>query len=174
MKMTVKASTVFLAAAEFSSDRVHRYRLDRAWDLGNARRLVVIGLNPSTADELVDDPTIRRCIGFAKRENCGGLIMVNLYSLRATNPADLKSATHRGAGHTNDDFILAACKTPNAIVLAAWGSQGSWIWTRAGVVDWHLREHSIRLYSLGLTRDGQPRHPLYVKGDAPLQEYPPA
>jgi hypothetical protein len=172
VKVTAKASTVFLAAAEFSSDRLHRYRLDRAWDLTNARRMVVIGLNPSTADELVDDPTIRRCIGFAKRENCGGLIMVNLYTLRATNPADLKAATHRGAGSTNDDFILAACKAPNAIVLAAWGSHGSWIWTRAGVVDRLLRENSIHLYTLGLTRDGQPRHPLYVKADVPLQEYP--
>lgn len=171
MKVKVKTGGIWMAGAEMSSDRVHRYRLDRVWNPSNARRLVVIGLNPSTADELVDDPTIRRCIAFAKRENCGGLVMLNLYTYRATNPSHLREATHRGAGKTNDDYILAACQDPNALVLAAWGSHGSWIWLRAGNVERMLREAGVTLYTLGLTRDGQPRHPLYVRGDTPLVEF---
>lgn len=65
-----------LRAAVFSPDRAHRYRLTREW-YSDRPPFVVIGLNPSTADESQDDPTIRRCLSFARREGCGSLVMVN-------------------------------------------------------------------------------------------------
>lgn len=74
--------------AMFSSDRAYRYALFREW--GEESKLVVIGLNPSTADEYQDDPTIRRCIGYAKAWGHGGLVMLNLFAFRATQPGDMK------------------------------------------------------------------------------------
>jgi hypothetical protein len=77
------------AGAAFSEDRRHRYELWRIWDR-KVRKMVVIGLNPSTADETKNDPTIRRCINFAQRERCGGLVMLNLFGFRATDPKVMK------------------------------------------------------------------------------------
>jgi hypothetical protein len=161
----------FAMSAEFDGDRKHRLRLDRAWDAINTRRMVVIGLNPSTADALSDDPTIRRCIGFAKREGCGALTMINLFSLRATNPEDCKRSRARGAGDDNDTAILNACREGD-VVVAAWGSHGSWVWDRASVVTRMLSHARIPLYHFGLTQDGQPRHPLYLPATAPLTLWP--
>lgn len=72
-------------SASFSPCRKHRFELSRVWD-ASLPKLMVIGLNPSTADETEDDPTIRRCMAFARRERLGGLLMVNMFSLRSTNP----------------------------------------------------------------------------------------
>lgn len=74
--------------AIFSEDRMHRYVLIREWDL-NKPSLMIISLNPSTANEKINDPTIRRCIGFAKQWEFGKLFVTNLFSFRATSPKDL-------------------------------------------------------------------------------------
>lgn len=157
-------------SADFSEGRTLRWWLERAWSLTNPRRLVVIGLNPSTADDTVDDPTIRRCVNFAKREVCGGLIMVNLFGYRATSPRDLLAATDPGGGKTADTYLLTACAAPDRVVVAAWGAHGTHR-GRAALVRSMLRSHRVELFHFGLTKDGQPKHPLYLAATTPLQRW---
>jgi hypothetical protein len=155
--------------ASFSPDRQYRYALWREWSESNARNLVVIGLNPSTADEREDDPTIRRCVAFAKREDCGGLVMLNLFALRATDPRVMK-AHPEPIGAENDDAIRHWTRPATGyspLVVAAWGVHGSHL-DRAMTV----RLLTPRLRCFGVTKDGHPRHPLYLRADAPLVPYP--
>lgn len=160
------------SSASFSDDRRYRYTLTRRW--GTGKSLVVIGLNPSTADERMDDPTIRRCIGFAKREGLDALVMLNLFAFRATAPAAMKAepcpVAHPDDRHANDRAIVFAAVDAGRIV-AAWGVHGAHL-GRDGEVRRNLlapREH--RLFALGFTRDGHPRHPLYLRSDTPLVEW---
>lgn len=159
----------FEMSAEFSDGGLYRYRLDRAWQIDNPRRLVVIGLNPSTADESADDPTIRRCVGFAKREGCGGLIMVNLYAYRATRPADLFRAKDP-LGDGNDSTLRHVCVGGGRIVVAAWGVRGA-PQNRGSDVLRMLRRNGVEVHHLGLTKDGHPKHPLYLPATAPLTRW---
>lgn len=163
--------------ATFSNCKTYRYALWRKWvDSPLPRTFVVIGLNPSTADETQDDPTIRRCIGFAKREGCGKLVMLNLFALRATDPSVmLHHPDPVGAG--NDAVIDvyatragAAAPEKRDIVVAAWGAHGSHL-NRAMEVRAILAKHGVPLYCFGRTKAGAPKHPLYLKGDTPLVPY---
>lgn len=157
-------------SATLSADRRYRYHLIRLWGEGS-RRLVVIGLNPSTADETKDDPTIRRCVAFAKREDCDGLVMLNLFAFRSTKPA-LLFEEEDPVGPDNDRWIRAQMRlvADHRIVVAAWGVHGS---------TWPDRVREVaelaggRLQCLGVTQNGQPRHPLYVRSDARLQPWSP-
>ncbi len=148
----------------------YRYRLSRQWD-DTLPRLGWIMLNPSTADAFEDDPTIRRCIGFAESNGYGGIEVCNLFAYRATDPKALV-ATGDAFGPENGahlDAIIGA-----HTVVAAWGAWG----TRAGVTgiveSVHLTARQVgrRLLCLGTTKDGSPRHPLYVRGDQPLVPCP--
>ena len=137
----------------------YRWWLSRTW--GDAPPLVFIGLNPSTADASQDDPTIRRCIGFARRERCGGLLMLNLFAFRATDPHLLYGVPDRVGGENNRYLrTLATGK-----VVAAWGAHAL-APARAAEVRKLL---SVPLLCLGTTKDGSPRHPLYVRADEPLR-----
>lgn len=165
--------TPYESSATFSSDRRYRYALTRRWDRGSPlifprRPMIVIGLNPSTADEHIDDPTIRRCINFAHRENCGALIMLNLFGLRATDPAALYDAGDP-VGPENDAIITAVLKSELlAVVVAAWGAHAERVNpTRAR----YVAQAIPRLMCFGTTMYGQPRHPLYLKSDTPLEPY---
>lgn len=148
-------------SAEFSPCRTYRYRLIRRWAEGPM--LNVIGLNPSTADETQDDPTVRRCMGFAKAWGYSGLIMTNLCAFRATDPADLAKAG-RPLGPRNDVTLYREAKAAG-LVLAAWGAhplavaQGRWVVQDA--------LSGVELRCLGLTKVGAPRHPLYVPASTP-------
>ena len=157
--MTARATVS--SGATFSPDRLYRYTLWREW--GDGPPFVVIGLNPSTADESQDDPTIRRCVGFAKREGCGRLVMLNLFALRSTDPAALLQST-APVGPENDDTLLRETREPNAIVVAAWGAHKTTGWRAIDV----LTKLMVPLWCFGRTASGAPRHPLYVKADAPL------
>lgn len=143
-------------AAEFSDCRTYRYVLSRIWDRSE-RSVTFIGLNPSTADETEDDPTIRRCIGFAKAWGYGGLIMANLFAYRATFPSDMKAAPDP-IGSGNDSWLRHLAD--NSLVIAAWGNHGSYM-NRAADVRRMLSE----LYCLKLNGSGEPAHPLYLKAD---------
>lgn len=146
--------------ARLSWDGVYRYELTRRWSFWSFRPYVTfVMLNPSTADAALDDPTIRRCIGFAKRWRMGGLAVVNLYAYRATSPKELVTAEHP-VGPDNDNAIHDACVGARAVV-AAWGA------TSGGAYHHKRIEQVLALYSgpwlcLGKTKDGHPRHPLYV------------
>ena len=148
------------SSAVFSDDRVYRYELRRVWAAGPL--VAFVGLNPSTADETVDDPTIRRCIGFAKRWGYGGLVMVNLFAFRATDPRVMRAAADP-VGPANDEHLERLTGEVDQFV-AAWGAGGTYMDRDLAVlpiIGWHLR-------ALGHTKDGHPRHPLYVRADAQL------
>lgn len=149
--------------ATFSPCRTWRYRLWREWHPGPT--FVVVGLNPSTADETQDDPTIRRCIGFAKRAECGRLEMLNLFAYRSTDPKLLYHIT-RPVGPGNDDTIMAIAGTAN-VVVAAWGAEKI-AQPRAEHVLTMLADAGTTVLCFGVTAGGSPRHPLYLNADTPL------
>lgn len=156
-----------MRTAVISPCRRFRYALTRQWAEGPVALFIM--LNPSIADADIDDPTIRRCIGFAKREGCGGLRVENLFAYRATDPNIMFRDAHTAIGGT-DAFIEAAAliaKEAGAPVIAAWGADKR-AEHRAQAVLANLRALQILPKCLGMTQSGAPRHPLYVKSDAPL------
>lgn len=141
--------------AVFSTCRKYRYSLWRVWDR-DLPAVCVIGVNPSTADEKINDPTIRRCIQFAKDWGYGSLFMANLFAYRATDPADMR-LVFDPVGRDNDRAIKRLayeCK----LTVAAWGVNGTHRDRHADV-----RAMVKKLHHLGLTKDGHPKHPLYLK-----------
>lgn len=156
-----------MTSATLSGCRKYRYDLWREWE-PHSKIFVVIGLNPSTADENVDDPTIRRCVNFAKAHGCGSLCMLNLFAFRATDPDDMKRVIDP-VGPDNDGVLLQrvmAIGRPQ-ITVAAWGKHGSFN-NRADQVLKLLGQRKI--YCLKKNSDGSPAHPLYLKSDSPLVE----
>jgi hypothetical protein len=139
-------------SAYLSEDRVYRYLLTRSWGRGPA--VYFIGLNPSTADEESDDPTIRRCVGFAKSWGFDSMVMTNLFAFRATLPQDMKAAPDP-IGPEND-IILQALGSLGTVV-AAWGTDGGFKGR-----DRQVRAMVPNLHVLRLTKDGHPAHPLYL------------
>lgn len=152
--------------AVISPCETYRYLLWR--DVGTGEGVVVfIMLNPSTADADVDDPTIRRCIGFARAWGYGYLTVVNLFALRSTNPAGLAFDDDPIGPQTNP-HIEAACGGSN-LVVCAWGVYGNLLKPgrdREVVKMLRAKLPETRLHHLGLTKHGHPRHPLYLRADA--------
>lgn len=155
--------------AQLSKDGLYRYSLSRQWGPGQPMPFVM--LNPSTADHMVDDPTIGRCVAFARREGADGILVCNVYAFRATKPADLFKAPYP-RGPDNNQWL--ANLATNAVayglrIVCAWGTKG-----RPGDTV-HARRllayHGAKLVCLGTTKDGHPKHPLYVAGATPLVPY---
>lgn len=157
------------ASAVLSDDGTYRYRLDRRWAEGP--RCVFVMLNPSTADAEHDDPTIRRCLGFARREGMSALTVVNLFAYRATDPAELERCPVDVVGPENDRHIKAACLGAGPVILA-WGAHRTATQLRVRQVLHVLRGCHWPPVCLGVTKSGAPRHPLYVRGDAPVVPIP--
>jgi hypothetical protein len=155
------------SSAVISDDGVYRYQLTRLRP-GSGPPLVMGMLNPSKADHEINDPTVVRCIGFADRENASELIIWNAFGLRATDPRELRRHADP-VGPDNDQHIRALC-TPGSRVVVAWGNGGN-LYGRDKIVTAMLAATGVRLMCLGVTKDGSPRHPLYVKADAPLLPY---
>jgi hypothetical protein len=149
-------------SAYLSPCRTWRYSLTReVAPMAGDGTCVFVGLNPSTADETADDPTIRRCIGFARGWGFARLKMVNLYAYRATRPADLwKSDNPVGP---ENDHVLSVVFGGADLIVAAWGANARDDRV-AEVMSWPLRPRRC----LGLTKNGAPRHPLYLKADSTL------
>lgn len=159
--------------AVFSHDRVYRYVLLRDFVVNPQKRLVVIGLNPSTADETNDDPTIRRCRDFAVRFGCDGLAMLNLFAYRATDPKVMK-AVAEPIGDRNDYHLCEWSLNAKGPVIAAWGVHGVHMDRGAKVLKMLYRE-GVEVSALGFTKDGHPRHPLYLPSSSqpiPVQNIP--
>lgn len=146
------------SSAVLSPCRTYRYRLTRCWQ-PHGKQLAFIMLNPSTADEMVDDPTIRRCIGFAHRLGFASLTVGNLFAYRATDPADLRRAENP-IGPDNDRHLLAIADDAE-MVICAWGAHGAHM-GRGQAVRSLLR---APLWCLSRTKAGEPTHPLYLPGD---------
>lgn len=136
----------------------YRYLLRRVWDPA-LPVCTFIMLNPSKADGTIDDPTIRRCIGFARAWGYGGFVVVNLFAYRGTKPAELRRAWDP-VGPANDRYIFEAALLSGGPVVAAWGAGGDYMGRAAAV-----RSMLPRLHALALTQSGQPRHPLYLRAD---------
>lgn len=149
-------------------DGPYRYKLTRVW--GPGERMVFIMLNPSTADADIDDPTIRRCIGFAKDLGFDGLEVVNLFALRSPDPAVLAKAEDP-VGPLNDRFITDSAR--GGMIVAAWGAH-PFAAARGAEVAAMVAEAGETLYSLGVTKDGHPRHPLYLPGTARPEPWAPS
>jgi hypothetical protein len=151
--------------ARLSADRLHRYWLLREWDYG-LPVIAFIGLNPSTADETADDPTIRKCIKYAKAWGFGSLLMLNIYSFRATDPKEMWKARERGIDiigiHGNTFENLAGYMQTFCVqrCIAAWGKGKQ-------EIRGHMAKCLLeRLECLNLNKDGSPAHPLYQRDDA--------
>lgn len=144
--------------ATFSDSQRYRFTLRRAW--GSGPLVAFVGLNPSTADATEDDATIRRCVRFAKDWGYDALVMLNLFAYRARDPKQLLEVDDPiGVGN---DEVLAAVSLQASLVIAAWGAFPL------------ARDRAHRAYDLlgpdvcvlGRTKDGHPRHPLYMPADA--------
>ena len=158
-------------AALFSPDRAYRYLLTRRIGGGSRGRLLFVMLNPSKADETRDDATIRRCIGFAKRWGYGEMDVVNLFGLMATDARELlRHKDPVGAG--NDAAIRAALARADVVALA-WGNHAAHPKHRARAeVVLGMARDVCKPYRIGgLTKMGQPRHPLRLPYDATLVPY---
>lgn len=158
--------------AVISDDGLYRYLLSRTWD-PTCPPMTFVMLNPSSADAAVDDPTIRRCIGFAKREGCGSVWVVNRYAFRTHRPKYVVAAAKAGvhvAGPENYHRVreaFALTKIGGGIMVAAWGAH-------LPTLEKHWPATPVdrdRLYCLGHTAEGHPRHPLYLPSDAPLRPW---
>ena len=156
-----------LSDAVLSPCERYRYTLRRVWD-ADAPLMVFIMLNPSTADAAVDDATIRRCMGFARDNGFGGILVLNLFAFRATKPAEMK-ATADPVGLENDAHIMDAMAAlrPQDRVVAAWGVHGRLNGRADDVVD-QLESLGVIVLCLGRTKDGHPKHPLYLAASSPL------
>jgi hypothetical protein len=147
------------ASALFSEDRCYRYWLLRRW--GDGPVVAFCGLNPSTATETQDDPTVRRCIGFAQRWNFSGLLMLNLYAFRSTLPKRMWERHKHGynivGGEQNSIASMQRYIAHFEVkqIIAAWGAD-----------KLHrqqaFREAAWKLDCLKLNADGSPGHPLYL------------
>lgn len=153
--------------AAFSPDMTYRYWLARTWD-DERPRLMVVGLNPSTADHQKLDPTLRRIRQFAKDWGLGGFVMTNLFAYRATEPKDMLAADDPVGPENDRHLVDTATDERTGLVLAGWGTHGGYR-DRDRAVTRLL--DGVKVWSLGRTKDGHPRHPLYVRADAPLVPY---
>jgi len=149
--------------AVFSDDRKYRYALWRIWN-PNKELILTIGLNPSSANESKDDPTITRLMARAFRTGYGGLLMANLYAFVSTNPDNLLNNSN-AIGELTDEYIKDMVKL-SSIQLCGWGSFKPVI-KRAGVI------YSMLTYPvcLGVNADGNPKHPLYISYNMPMLYY---
>lgn len=185
-------SGYYRAGATISPCGKYRYRLWREWRLGNSpqwdmwtnddgspvvdgagaqlgepRSCVFVMLNPSTADASEDDPTIRRCVGFAKAWGYDRMEVVNLFAYRATDPRELLALSYKDEpwGEHNEHHIESALDEAG-IVICAWGAHGGHLGQDEEVLGWIAEHHrNLRPHALRLTKGGHPSHPLYLPGD---------
>ena len=181
--------TYIAQGAQISGDGRYRYRLWREWrlhpkpakwrmwtddrgkpvldgadaQLGEPLACVFIMLNPSTANGLDDDPTIRRCVSFAKAWGYDRLEVLNLFAYRATNPKELLKLSHHEdpVGVLNQAAFQEVLydSNPVGMIICAWGAHGAHLGQDETALGW-LEDH--KRFALGLTKDGHPKHPLYL------------
>lgn len=152
------------SGALFNEARTHRFRLWRTWDDTQAP-LNFLMLNPSTADELVLDPTIKGCVKRARKMKMGGVVVTNLFSIRSPYPEKLYGVPAGDAiGADNDYHILNVARASvesGGMVICGWGKHGA-LHARGQLVRGMLERHGIELHVLETNKDGSPKHPLYI------------
>lgn len=142
-------------AAVISANEKYRYFLSRSW-IGGSGAIAFVGLNPSIADASIDDPTIRRCVAFAKNWGADSLWMVNLFALRSPDPSALKTDADP-IGEEND-YWLRETVSKAQMVIAAWGNHGRLL----GRATSFMQNLERDVYALRITKSGAPSHPLYI------------
>jgi hypothetical protein len=143
--------------AQYSDCGTYRYLLTRRWGPGES--LLFVLLNPSTATEERNDPTVERCERRARMQGFGAFAVTNLFAWRATRPLDLRAAMDPVGPDT--DRVLTEAALAADRVICGWGMHGGLL-GRGGAVAARLHAEGLSLWHLGLTRTGAPRHPLYV------------
>ena len=143
----------------------YRYHLWRTWDPA-APQVAFIMCNPSLADEITDDPTLRRCIGFAQTWGFGTLSVVNVFAYRSPSPGELLMVT-APIGPENDVYLLHTA-AQSSCLIAAWGCYGAYQGRDRAILEL-LAPHTSRMFCLGRNRDGSPKHPLYVRRETERQ-----
>ena len=147
------------SVALFSDCERYRYLLTRVWD-GRGPRALFVMLNPSTADEFRNDPTVERCERRARALGFGAFRVTNIFAFRATDPKVMRAAEDP-IGPGNDDAILSSARDWADTVVCAWGNHGAHL-GRGEAVAAMLRAAGVRTHHLGLSRTGHPKHPLYI------------
>jgi len=153
--------------AIFDPTGIYRYLLWRQW-ASDRPAVCFVMLNPSTADAIADDPTIRRCIRFAQTWGSGSLFVVNLFAYRATHPKKLQQAPDP-IGPDNDRYLSIAHQQART-TIAAWGNKGRMQQRDRAVLRLFQGQE---LHCLGTTQHRQPRHPLYLNSNTPLIPFTP-
>jgi len=155
--------------ATFSADNLHRMLLWRTWE-PTLPLLVWCLLNPSVAGADTDDLTLAKCIGFARRNGYGRVLLVNLFTLVSTNPDNLASRVPTANTTDADHHLRWAARQPHSRVAVGWGSK-PWAQDRARHVLQLLRTNTeLTLCCLGTCKDGSPKHPSRLGYDTPLRE----
>ena len=146
------------STAVYSDCEKYRYMLTRVWDpLGD--KALFIMLNPSTATEVQNDPTVERCERRARTLGFGAFRVTNIFAWRDTDPRKMRAAADP-VGPENDASIVDSCGWADRIICA-WGTHGAHL-DRGAAMEKTLRDTNLPLYHLGLTKDGHPKHPLYI------------
>lgn len=169
-------------AANISTCGKFRYNLTRDWSESPTTPIALwVMLNPSTADHEMDDPTIRRCVDFSKRFECGRLEVVNLFAYRASDPAelyedeDLAKSTHNDVDNQRAVFeAVERCTASGGRIIVAWGAEK--IATQSAIPKYVLGtvfSNTLELWCLGTTKSRAPKHPLYIKAETPLERWRP-
>ncbi|MBB5692613.1 DUF1643 domain-containing protein [Muricoccus pecuniae] len=167
-KVRLRIGEEVVSRAEFSADGRYRTVLERRWDglpFGSPGVCAWIMMNPSTADETVDDPTVRRARDFTRRWGFGAMVVLNAFALRATKPAMLLEAEDP-VGPGNDAAIADWAARAERLVVA-WGLPPRPLRWRAAELAAILARAGAQPMALKVTADGQPGHPLYIAGDTP-------
>ena len=153
------------SGAIFDAHRNYRFILWRYWN--DNPRILFIGLNPSTADEAQNDPTIRRCISFSQLWNYGGMYFCNLFGYISTDP---KSLSKTDSIHPANIHAIQTASSLTILTVAAWGD-GIEIVDNGRAIAQHLKELISPSKCFGLTQKGNPKHPLYLPGVSQLLDY---
>lgn len=183
------------AGADISPDGVYRYRLWREWrnhpspskwrwwknddgsavvdgtgkPVGEPESVLFVMLNPSTADGKTDDPTIRKCVGFARRWGYDRIDVANLFAYRATNPQVLlRLPEHNDPFGVRNQEVIERLAHDCHLIVCAWGTHGNHLGQNETVRGWLEGCTSKPLHALGFSKDGHPRHPLMVSYSTPL------
>lgn len=168
-----------LKHAVVSTCENYRYLLRRQWGISNdelpssdeRKTLHIVMLNPSTADSEKDDPTIRKCVGFADRLGYNGIAVLNVFALRATHPEDL---VKKAADRVGDNYRFFASELSDADVLVGWGGWGRNKHLIASVDRARVeirKAHPRKVFCLGMTETYMPRHPLMLPYTTEPQEF---
>ncbi len=157
--------------AVFSPCKKYRYLLGRVWGVSNnepPRLAAFTLLNPSTADAFKLDPTLTRCMGFAERLGCQGMLIANVFAFRSTDPKKLLIVKDPVGPH-NVAAIGWMLSHPHAAVdIAGWGAMSKKLFCSTSVIQTLVAAHDTWLYCFGKTKAGHPKHPLYLRSDTPL------